>query len=88
MEVIFFILLLHHSSISGGGGKAERKRDCFSPRAKSYLKLFVILICDTAPVAAVAGLLVPLETSHGIEKQKMLCSQQKYQIFGSVCLSQ
>lgn len=74
LKVILFISVLSHSSISGGGKKVGRRKAVFHPGVKHALTSLVVLIYVTAPVAAVSGLPVPLQTSHTIEKQKMCCA--------------
>lgn len=71
MKVIICISVLSHSSISGGGEKVGKREAGFHPGLKHTLTSLVILIYVTAPVAAVSGLLVLLETSHTVEKQNI-----------------
>lgn len=74
LKLILFISVLSHSSISGGGEKIVKSEAVFHPVLEHALTSLVILIYVTAPVAAVSGLLVSLQTSHAVEKQKICCA--------------
>lgn len=74
LKVILFISVLSHSNISGGGEKVGKREAIVHPGLQHTLTSLMSLIYVTALIAAVSGLLVPLQTSHRVEKQKLCCA--------------
>lgn len=85
LKVILFISVLSHSNISGGGEKVGKREAVYHPGLQHSLTSLMTLIYVAALVAAVSGLLVPLQTSHTVEKQKLSCALSRNGKYLAAC---